>query len=303
MIRLVRDPEPRELREARDKHLEDLRGLIRAGREIKSTDIHGYGLPAVRDTLHAQQHGKCCYCEVGVEPTHFPVEHYRPKSRVAKDGPTPARPGYWWLAHSWDNLLYSCGVCNGEKGTKFPLLAGSSPLKSESEEQPPGAERPALLNPYDGDATCDPLDLIEFRPTKGRREGTWEPFPRRGDKRAWHTIEDVLKLNRDGLLRYYREHVKDRVTPNTDAVNLALSGEELKRGDCRPLWRAFFRAARRLLSPASPFSALSYDALRHLVPDARLIPHLRMGWPRPPFTLKPMTPRPNAPDMGRPRTR
>ncbi|MFI2770244.1 hypothetical protein ACH50P_22525, partial [Sulfitobacter sp. M22386] len=54
--------------------------------------------------------GKCAYCEglisgVGARE----VEHYRPKGGVAED---TSHPGYWWLAHDWENLLPTCILCN-----------------------------------------------------------------------------------------------------------------------------------------------------------------------------------------------
>lgn len=281
MIRLVRRPEPADLQPVRDNCLERLRALIqRENRDPTSTEITGYGLPSVRKALFDGQSSKCCYCEDHIEPRFDPVEHYRPKSEAAKDGLTPKRSGYWWLAYSWDNLLYSCGICNGEKGTKFPLAAGSTPLRAE--QQPPGGEEPFLLNPYARDSAPDPVELIEFRKTASREKDTWQAFARHGDERARKTIEDIVKLNRDGLVKPYRDHVNTAVMPKVEAVKLALRGEDLRNGDLLPLWRAYWVAVRSLLRARSRFAGLSYDALRHFVPDGQLMAHLRRGWPIPP---------------------
>ena len=238
----------------------------------------------MRKALFDGQLNKCCYCENDVEPRFDPVEHYRPKAGVAADGQTPERAGYWWLAYSWDNLLYSCGICNGEKGTQFPLADGSVPLKAE--ESAPGGEAPLLLNPYAADPAPDPVNLIEFRKTTSRGKDTWEPFARHGDERARRTIEDIVKLNRDGLVKPYRDHVKSAVIPKVDAVKAALRGQELKNGNLQPLWRAYCVAVRILLHPQARFAALSYDSLRNFVPDAELVAHLRRPWPRPPANLR-----------------
>lgn len=53
-------------------------------------------------------HGKCAYCEDEVGDD-MDVEHFRPKGGVTGD---PGHPGYWWLAHTWENLLPSCTPCN-----------------------------------------------------------------------------------------------------------------------------------------------------------------------------------------------
>lgn len=284
MIRLSRPPEPPELRSVREKRLPDLRALIhREGRDPESKEIKGYNLPSVRKALCHGQSNKCCYCEDDVEPEHDPVEHYRPKSNVAADGAVPSRAGYWWLAYSWDNLLYSCNCCNGHKGTKFPLNAGSTPLRSE--EAPPGLEEPLLLNPYDEHPDRDPVQLIQFRRRPEGGVDNWIPYARTGDERAKKTITEILKLDRGGLLKHYRDHVRYTVMPKMEVVKQALRGDELRNGSVRPLWKAFYQTVRSLLAPGRRFSSLSYDALRHFVPDTELRPHLRRGWPRPPARL------------------
>jgi len=50
---------------------------------------------------------KCAFCEQRVEAYH--VEHFRPKSI------------YYWLAYSWDNLLFCCPTCNSIKLKKFEV--------------------------------------------------------------------------------------------------------------------------------------------------------------------------------------
>lgn len=284
MIRLRRLPEPPELRAAREKHLPRLREhVVEKGRELRAEEIKEFNLPAVRKALYEGQGKKCCYCEERADAAHFPVEHYRPKTRVSADGALPARGGYWWLAHTWENLLYACTRCNGKKSTKFPLRAGSTPLAAE--EAPPGKEEPMLLDPYDTHPYQDPVLLIEFQPRDEAGVVRWRPFARRGDERAKRTIYELLELDSDGLLTSYQEHVNETVMPKVDLVKQALPGGERWNGTVRPLWNAFCRAVMGLLAPGCRLSALSYDALRHFVPDERLRPHLRRGWPLPPARL------------------
>jgi hypothetical protein len=39
------------------------------------------------------------------------IEHFRPKGEI--EGAMPdSKPGYYWLAADWDNLLLSCRNCN-----------------------------------------------------------------------------------------------------------------------------------------------------------------------------------------------
>lgn len=89
--------------------------------------------------------GKCAYCESKILAVSSPdIEHFRPKNAVnfSTDLLKPekdVRPGYFWLAADWHNLLLSCPNCNrkaehsieGEivpekvgKHTRFPMRNG-----------------------------------------------------------------------------------------------------------------------------------------------------------------------------------
>ncbi|PEZ76349.1 HNH endonuclease [Bacillus sp. AFS017274] len=89
---------------------------------------------------------KCSYCESIISHTQaMHVEHYRPKAEIK--GETQPKPGYYWLAADWDNLLLSCEKCNGQshKGNHFPL---KDPLKRVRDHtQDIKLEEPLLLNP------------------------------------------------------------------------------------------------------------------------------------------------------------
>jgi len=74
-----------------------------------------------QDTKNALKniyHQKCAFCEQKItecidnklEDCSSTVEHYRPKSR------------YYWLAYSWDNLLWCCRKCNQNKANKFETV-------------------------------------------------------------------------------------------------------------------------------------------------------------------------------------
>ncbi len=141
-------------------------------------------------------HNKCAYCQTDTTAgAPMQVEHYRPKSGVAKD---KTHEGYYWLAYEWSNLLLSCSKCNNRKRTQFPiegtrimvakigtdglpetdyLLADSSVYKSE---------KALLLNPE--------LDEVEkhfvFLPN-----GEMKALSKQGQK----TIE-VCDLNRNDLV-------------------------------------------------------------------------------------------------------
>ena len=118
-----------------------------------------YGAEEVKTALIAMQHEKCAYCEgTFLAFSYGDIEHYRPKgySQQAK-GTRTIRPGYYWLAYDWLNLLFSCERCNRQrKRNLFPLLDPAARART-----PDGvaAEHPLLLDPA-GDE--DPRDHIRF---------------------------------------------------------------------------------------------------------------------------------------------
>lgn len=130
----------------------------------------------VRASLDQLFHGKCAYCEqryAGTQP--MDVEHWRPKGEVQPaDGPA-FKPGYYWLAATWTNLLPSCIDCNRErrqfdaqrgeqfvlgKANRFPLADEATRVRSHDHDPgfSGGTEEVLLLNP----CIDDPADHVDF---------------------------------------------------------------------------------------------------------------------------------------------
>ncbi len=71
----------------------------------------------IKEALGIIYYNKCAYCEQKViestenyiEENRHTIEHYRPKSI------------YYWLAYSWDNLLWCCRKCNQNKDNNFEI--------------------------------------------------------------------------------------------------------------------------------------------------------------------------------------
>jgi len=119
-----------------------------------------YGHQAVKDALREAQHDKCALCESKI--THIAygdVEHFRPKAGYRRGPGEPlVKPGYYWLAYEWTNLLFCCQLCNQRfKGNHFPLADPARRAKSHRDDV--SQEKPLLINP----ATEDPAEFLEFR--------------------------------------------------------------------------------------------------------------------------------------------
>jgi uncharacterized protein (TIGR02646 family) len=253
MIHIARGPEPAALPPIRDQRLAAARDAVLQRTKI---DFKEYDL--VKKDLAAMQHNKCCYCEKREEQAkHRDVDHYRPKSL------------YWWLAWTWENLLFACIDCNREqKRDQFPLDPGCVPLVAE--QAPPAAERPLVLDP--SDPSVEPMKEIVFMCDRIQGKERW--VPRGMSARGRKTIE-VCGLDRPNLLDLYAEHVIHMVRPKLERFNAAH-----RMGDARAAFDAWETARRGLLSRKLPFRALSHDALSVLVP-AGVRGHYRLTLERP----------------------
>ncbi|HEY3448330.1 MAG TPA: hypothetical protein VGK67_18380 [Myxococcales bacterium] len=112
---------------------------------------------------------KCAYCECSyADGTPVDVEHFRPKGGVEIGG-VLQKPGYYWLAAKWENLLPSCIDCNRErhhelssgrrakvgKGNRFPLQNEGTRVRAPGDLS---GETRLLLNPCED----DPDEHLEF---------------------------------------------------------------------------------------------------------------------------------------------
>ena len=83
-----------------------------------------YGAKSVKNKLKLAQNHKCGFCEAKLDHIAYgDVEHFRPKAGYRQKGNDPLqKPGYYWLAYEWDNLLFSCQICNQRyKKNLFPI--------------------------------------------------------------------------------------------------------------------------------------------------------------------------------------
>ena len=167
MIRVSKPPAPRGL--ARGKALtrayckayEAHRLDYERGRRKFNFARNVYSDPTVRAVLVQAQNRKCCFCE-GRFDEHAPgdVEHYRPKGAVRQDAASTAlKPGYFWLAYSWENLYWCCQICNrSNKRDFFPLKDPAKRARSNTDDLT--AEEPLLLDPG---GMANPCGHIGFR--------------------------------------------------------------------------------------------------------------------------------------------
>ncbi len=118
-------------------------------KEFKSSDFDSniYGHDEVKGRLIGIQDYKCCFCESKIGHISFgDVEHFRPKAGWVQNDEKINKPGYYWLAYNWENLMLSCQICNQRhKRNFFPLLSHSSRALSHADDIK--LEQPVFINP------------------------------------------------------------------------------------------------------------------------------------------------------------
>lgn len=231
-----------------------------------------YSDTAVRHGLNAVFHFKCAYCEAYFGATQpVAVEHYRPKSGYVGVDSKLKRPGYYWLAATWENLLPSCTDCNtarrqevdGEdprtigKGNQFPLADEQSRAKKPGDEK---TEKRILLHPYwdhpERHLVFDETGAI--KPARDKRG--------RESKKGAASIE-VYALRRTGLaLERARVATLIRATMKTieeQRIVFAQTGHPLAEKAIRD----GIATLKTFLDSKSPYSAMARQIARDFVAD------------------------------------
>jgi uncharacterized protein (TIGR02646 family) len=174
----------------RQQHEADIDSDVAAyssGAKTLEFDRAIYVHESVKRALLEVQHEKCAFCEA--KPLHVSdgdVEHFRPKAAVRQDDADALhRPGYYWLAYEWTNLLFSCERCNRRhKKNFFPLFDPAR--RARSHRDAVVAEAPLFIDP----SAEDPRPLISYR--------QHVPIAVGGNARGEQTIE-ALGLRRPEL--------------------------------------------------------------------------------------------------------
>ena len=208
-----------------------------------------YGHETIKTKLKETQFGKCAFCESSI--THIDygdVEHFRPKGGYCQNiKSTLQKPGYYWLAYDWENLLFTCNICNRRyKKNLFPLLNPEIRALNHNESNKVKSEKPFFVNP----ARENPKFLIQFK------QATAIGIDKR--LRGKKTIE-ALHLNRKGQKGisdlYERRLSKFEIVENTYFI--ATSDETDKISKAR-IDKAK-RLMQKLRSSQNEYSAMIND--------------------------------------------
>lgn len=238
----------------------------------KSFDFKAYKGDDVAAGLEAMFGPKCAYCESNygvVSPTD--IEHYRPKGAIAGPDGKPRKPGYYWLAGEWSNLLPSCIDCNRARGheyederalsgkaNQFPLADESKRAVAPDEEVD---EKPLLLDP----TRDDPEEHLEFidrgvvRPAL--REDGWE------SERGKATI-DVLGLSRRELVHTRRDQ---QLWIDEAIAFFKEAAKRLERDPADTFARSVLKRAikglEKYMQPSSPYAGMAKQRIQPVLEE------------------------------------
>jgi hypothetical protein len=217
-------------------------------------------------------HNKCAYCESDLGD-NLDVEHFRPKGGITE---APGHAGYWWLAHTWTNLLPSCTPCNQTrrqhivteamtveeltglmakrarvsygKANQFPISGVRAAYATGKLED----EKPDLIDP----TVEDPAPFLRWSKTGPYSVVLARPTDPVDGARALSTI-NVFALNRMNLVQS-RTSILSELRFQAEQILSELEEDIADGGEQRHLERALRRVEvmRRLQRPEKPYSAM-----------------------------------------------
>jgi uncharacterized protein (TIGR02646 family) len=246
----------------------------------KSFTFKAYSSEEVKQGLEKLFQGKCAYCEsryAGTQP--MDVEHWRPKGMIIEEDGREVRPGYYWLAAKWDNLLPSCIDCNRErhqklmpngelrplgKGNRFPLRDSAKRAKAPDEES---GEDPLLLHPCQ-DSPDEHLEFTIDAVMRPKLQSNRQPSLK------GRSSIDVYALNRAGLvherlqvLRLIQQRIRT-IRQLIDVLDLRDLGPRA-RVVVEDLLSHEMAALRRFERPERPFCLMARQVIRKFIASLR----------------------------------
>jgi hypothetical protein len=136
-------PVPKVLTDPKGKGVKEITEAIAhftSSQKNKTFHFKAYGDKTVKKALTKLFNGKCAYCENKIVAiTTGDIEHFRPKLQVKLPDNKFQKPGYFWLAADWDNLLLACNNCN--RTTTQELIDGGELTMGKLDQFPLTSEK------------------------------------------------------------------------------------------------------------------------------------------------------------------
>lgn len=199
-----------------DERDEAIRHFTAVATRDESFKFAAYKGADVKANLHELFGEKCAYCEGTFRHTApVDIEHFRPKGGVKYlAGEKLRKPGYYWLAADWDNLLPSCIDCNRAR-TQLLGAEETDPSEVRGKENqfplsdPPALDRRLRHQNWDDREREENRDRLLIHPCRDKPEAHMRFHPdgrvEATSRKGRETIR-VLGLERRGLRVARRAH-------------------------------------------------------------------------------------------------
>jgi uncharacterized protein (TIGR02646 family) len=233
-----------------------------------------YKADSVKTALNTLFSFKCAYCESVYGATQpLDVEHFRPKSGFNDDDGDLVKPGYYWLAARWRNLLPSCTDCNRQRRQRLAdgrvLVSGKAnqfPIADEAKRaRKPGQEKTEprlLLHPV----LDEPRRHLEF----DADEGIVRPLVAAsgGASRKGATSIEVYALLRDGLVRARKARQKLIRKEIAVARGLAQTLDQIgPNANLEQMLRESLSMLRDYMSADAPYAAMARQMIEPVLAE------------------------------------
>lgn len=233
MIRVSRPAPPQFLIDGAETERQKVRDhFADPAKRTVSFAFKAYKDDSVKDALNDLFHGKCAYCESTYAATApMDIEHFRPKSAVVNAAGQMVKPGYYWLASEWDNLLPSCIDCNRPRKHLIhgqETLAGKANLFPIANDQRTGDRMDPPVHQDEARLLLHPCRDFPDRHLRFEERQTGVVCLATSAK-GTHSIE-VYGLNREGLLSERQKRLL-LLLAQADAVSARLELLEIDPDD------------------------------------------------------------------------
>lgn len=219
---------------------------------------------------------KCAYCESrfgAVTPSD--IEHYRPKSSIGS-GPGELKPGYYWLAGDWDNLLISCPLCN--RVCKHEVPGQTAQVRLGKGSQFPLADEAGRVRKHDGDVSSENPVRLLLHPCIDRPErhlmfddkGLVHPMGNAKERQRGKVSIEVYALQRKDLVEARLDEVNELRSKVDDLQRLirtcnilaAEGGQEDVRIETLDHIKKVVRGITDMMAPDAEYLAIKRDWIR-----------------------------------------
>ncbi|NII25181.1 TIGR02646 family protein [Pseudoflavitalea sp. X16] len=245
-------------------------------------DFCAYNSDEVKIALKKLFNGKCAYCESPIlTVTVGDIEHFRPKAAIVTDKKKMLKPGYYWLAADWDNLLLSCNNCNRKitqeefeggaftmgKANQFPIDDERARCKSHTGDLAKEEKVRLLINP----CTEDPEEYLEYL-DNGAIKAKNQP-DRFKIKKAEQSISvyallrDPLVKERAKLVKDIQYHISVLLSTREEIVKAKKAGIKPWEDSCYERLMQTLDKLSQYIAPDQPYSAIAKQFIQPILQE------------------------------------